>query len=188
MDSLAHFIPRFQLIRPEEAEITGQRDRHAAVLLPITDKPRPGILLTLRAASLRSHPGQISLPGGAADPGDTTPVATALREAQEEIAIPPQSVQVLGQMAPVDSVTGFRVTPVVGIIPPSLALRGNPQEVADIFELPLDAALDVSRYRYIDMKRNTVERRLYFYLYEGRMIWGLTAGILYRLATQVKND
>lgn len=86
--------------------------------MPIVRRPQPGLLLTQRSPLLRKHAGQVAFPGGAVDNTDATLIAAALREAQEEVAIPPEAVEVIGVLPPVDSVTGFQVTPVVGIIPP----------------------------------------------------------------------
>lgn len=117
--TLDDFLSRFQLLRPQVNGETLNR-RQAAVLIPVVRRARPGLLLTQRSARLRKHAGQVAFPGGAVDSSDASLIAAALREAQEEVAIPPESVEVIGVLPPVDSVTGFQVTPVVGIIPPNL--------------------------------------------------------------------
>lgn len=117
--TLDHFLSRFQLLRPQITHET-LNQRQAAVLIPVVRRPQPGLLLTQRAIHLRKHAGQVAFPGGAVDSTDASLIAAALREAQEEVAIPPQAVEVIGVLPPVDSVTGFQVTPVVGIIPPNL--------------------------------------------------------------------
>lgn len=117
--TLDHFLSRFQLLRPQMTHET-LNQRQAAVLIPVVRRPQPGLLLTQRAIHLRKHAGQVAFPGGAVDSTDASLIAAALREAQEEVAIPPQAVEVIGVLPPVDSVTGFQVTPVVGIIPPNL--------------------------------------------------------------------
>lgn len=117
--TLDHFLSRFQLLRPQMPHET-LNQRQAAVLIPVVRRPQPGLLLTQRAIHLRKHAGQVAFPGGAVDSTDASLIAAALREAQEEVAIPPQAVEVIGVLPPVDSVTGFQVTPVVGIIPPNL--------------------------------------------------------------------
>lgn len=117
--TLDNFLSRFQLMRPQLNAAT-LNARQAAVLVPIVRRKEPGLLLTQRSAMLRKHAGQVAFPGGAVDSTDASLIAAALREAQEEVAIPPESVEVIGVLPPVDSVTGFQVTPVVGIIPPDL--------------------------------------------------------------------
>lgn len=104
-------------------------------------RPQPGLLLTQRSPLLRKHAGQVAFPGGAVDNTDATLIAAALREAQEEVAIPPEAVEVIGVLPPVDSVTGFQVTPVVGIIPPDLHYHASQDEVSAVFEMPLAEAL-----------------------------------------------
>ncbi len=117
--NLDDFLSRFQLLRPQPSR-HALNQRQAAVLVPIVRRPQPGLLLTQRSPLLRKHAGQVAFPGGAVDNTDATLIAAALREAQEEVAIPPEAVEVIGVLPPVDSVTGFQVTPVVGIIPPDL--------------------------------------------------------------------
>ncbi|HBX3645234.1 TPA: CoA pyrophosphatase, partial [Klebsiella pneumoniae subsp. pneumoniae] len=117
--NLDDFLSRFQLLRPQPS-CHALNQRQAAVLVPIVRRPQPGLLLTQRSPLLRKHAGQVAFPGGAVDNTDATLIAAALREAQEEVAIPPEAVEVIGVLPPVDSVTGFQVTPVVGIIPPDL--------------------------------------------------------------------
>ena len=119
----------------------------AAVLIAVTDEADPKILLTRRSAYLSNHAGEVSFPGGKRDPNDTSNIVAALREAQEEVAIPPGSVEIIGVLPPVDSVTGFQVTPVVGIIPPNLHYHASQDEVAAVFEMPLAEALRLGRYQ-----------------------------------------
>ncbi len=120
--TLDDFLSRFQLLRPQINRET-LNHRQAAVLIPIVRRPQPGLLLTQRSIHLRKHAGQVAFPGGAVDDTDASVIAAALREAEEEVAIPPSAVEVIGVLPPVDSVTGCRVTPVVGIIPPNLPYR-----------------------------------------------------------------
>ncbi|PHM69446.1 CoA pyrophosphatase [Xenorhabdus kozodoii] len=186
MTSLADFIYRFQLQLPARPAHLASNQRNAAVLLPIICKPEPTLVFTQRAATLRSHAGQIAFPGGAADPEDTSLIATALREAEEEVSLPQDKVNILGQLAPLDSLRGYRVTPVIGLISEPISFRTNPAEVASIFEIPLFDALSLPHYRYLDIKRRHQQHRVYFYWHQGHMIWGLTAAIAYRLAQQVQ--
>lgn len=134
--TLDDFLSRFQLLRPQ-VNHAALNQRQAAVLIPVVRRPQPGLLLTQRSVHLRKHAGQVAFPGGAVDSSDASLIAAALREAQEEVAIPPSCVEVIGVLPPVDSVTGFRVTPVVGIIPPNLPYRASEDEVSAVFEMPL---------------------------------------------------
>ena len=113
----------------------------------------------------------VAFPGGKTDAEDGSAIVTALREAQEEVAIPPQVVTVLGQMAPLDSSTGFQVTPVVGPVPPDVQFQANEGEVADVFEMPL-RALTLSRYYPLDIHRAGHTHRIYLSRYHGQFIWG----------------
>ncbi|AHG22139.1 NUDIX hydrolase [Chania multitudinisentens RB-25] len=182
--SLAAFISRFQLQLPQAVQ-TSHNVRPAAVLIPIVCRPEPTLLLTRRADSLRKHAGQVAFPGGKTDAEDSSAIITALREAQEEVAIPPQAVQVLGKLAPLDSNTGFQVTPVVGLIPPDIQFHANADEVAEVFEMPLHEALMLSRYYPLDIHRGGHSHRLYLSWYRSQFVWGLTAAIIRRLAQQV---
>ncbi|ETS30429.1 CoA pyrophosphatase [Photorhabdus temperata] len=186
MMPLSDFINRFQLQIPSPPKRLANNTRHAAVLLPIICKPKPTLLLTQRATTLRSHAGQVAFPGGVADPEDKSIIATALREAAEEVNIPHQKVKVLGQLMPLDSMSGYLVTPIVGLLAPELSFHSNPTEVSSIFEIPLSEALSLSSYHYLDVNRRGQQYRIYFHWYQGRLIWGLTAAIIYQLAQQVQ--
>jgi len=159
-----------------------QPHRLAAVLVPIL--PVPGglaVVLTQRAAHLRDHSGQIAFPGGKMDPGDPSPIATALREAEEEIGLSPALVRPLGYLDPYLSATGFLVTPVVGLVEPNPHLTINPDEVADVFEVPLDHLMDPGRH-LIKTRSWQGRMRIYYAIPFGqRLIWGLTAGIVHNL-------
>ncbi len=181
---LSEFISRFQLQQPQPGSFSSHNS-HAAVLIPIICRPEPTLLLTRRSDHLRKHAGQVAFPGGKADPQDGSLIATALREAEEEVAIPASSVHVLGQLAPLDSSSGYQVTPIVGLVPANIAFQGNEEEVAGLFEIPLHEALSLSRYYSLDIHRGGVNHRVYLSWYEGQFIWGLTAAIIRRLAQQV---
>lgn len=182
--TLDEFISRFQMLSPQPAPEV-RNLRQAAVLLPIVRRPQPGLLLTRRASQLRKHPGQVAFPGGAVDSADASLIAAALREAEEEVAIPPSSVEVLGVLPPVDSVTGFRVTPVVGVIPADLHYHASENEVADVFEMPLAEALRLSRYHPLDIYRRGDAHRVWLSWYQHYFVWGMTAGIIRELALQI---
>ncbi|WP_373368411.1 CoA pyrophosphatase [Yersinia kristensenii] len=182
--TLSEFISRFQLQRPQPGSIS-TNGRHAAVLIPIVCRPEPTLLLTRRSDHLRKHAGQVAFPGGKADPQDFSLIDTALREAEEEVAIPTSAVHVLGQLAPLDSSSGYQVTPVVGLVPANIAFLANEDEVAGLFEIPLREALRLSRYYSLDIHRGGINHRVYLSWYESQFIWGLTAAIIRRLAQQV---
>ncbi|MBL7636765.1 MULTISPECIES: CoA pyrophosphatase [Atlantibacter] len=182
--TLDSFLARFQLLRPEISRHSINQ-RQAAVLVPIVRRPVPGLLLTQRSTRMRKHAGQVAFPGGARDPQDSSLIAAALREAQEEVAIPPELVEVIGVLPTVDSVTGFQVTPVVGIIPPDLPWRASEEEVSAVFEMPLDEALRLGRYHPLDIHRRGNDHRVWLSWYEHYFVWGMTAGIIRELALQI---
>ena len=182
--TLDEFITRFMLQQPAPARPL-RNVRQAAVLLPVVCRPEPTLLLTRRADTLRKHAGQVAFPGGSADPDDASLIATALREAHEEVGIPPASVRVLGMLGPVESSTGFQVTPVVGLIPPETPLVPNTEEVADIFEMPLQEALRLSRYTPLEIERRGIRHCIYLSWYQHQFVWGMTAGIIRELSQHV---
>ncbi len=156
--------------------------RRAAVLVAVVFREDgPVLVLTQRAADLRDHSGQIALPGGKIDPADPGPAAAALREAHEEIGLDPGAVRVLGYLDPYLSGTGFLVTPVIGLTDPSAALRPDPAEVADIFEVPLPVLMDGERYALRSLEWQGRTRWFYALTFGERLIWGVTAGILNNL-------
>lgn len=182
--SLNDFLTRFLLQPPA----TGQQNlprRQAAVLVPIIAHPAPTLLLTRRAASLRKHAGQVAFPGGMMDSSDGSLVATALREAAEEVAIPPDVVNVIGVLPPVTSSTGFQVTPVVGVLPPGLRWHANEGEVESVFEMPLVEALRLGRYSPLDIERAGETHRVWLSWFDDYFIWGMTAGIIRQIGLQV---
>jgi 8-oxo-dGTP pyrophosphatase MutT (NUDIX family) len=158
----------------------------AAVLVAVVDRPEPTLILTLRPETMRKHPGQISFPGGRIDPGDDGPVAAALREAEEEIGLPPSAVEVIGLADVYRTVTGFEVTPVVGIVPPDLPLVPHPGEVAALFEAPLHYLLDPAHQHERSAIWRGRERHYYEIDYEGRRIWGATAAMIVNLSRRLE--
>ncbi|WP_416464074.1 CoA pyrophosphatase [Sphingomonas sp. VDB2] len=160
----------------------------AAVLVAITDRAEPGLILTERSSRLRKHAGQIAFPGGRVDAGDADEIAGALREAQEEIALPPDRVQVIGTADRYHTFTGFDIIPVLGVIPPDLPLRAQESEVADWFELPLAYALDPARRVRHAVEYEGRQRHYYEIYWEGRRIWGITAAILANLSRRLGHD
>jgi len=153
--------------------------RPAAVLVPVVR--REGgltVLLTRRTAHLNDHAGQISFPGGRAEPGDADAAQTALREAAEEIGLEAARVEVLGELHPYVTVTGYRVTPVVGLVTPPLDLRPDDFEVAEVFEVPLAFLLDPANHQRHRVLTEGRERYYYAMPYRQYYIWGATAGML----------
>ncbi|MCK6442669.1 CoA pyrophosphatase [Elstera cyanobacteriorum] len=153
--------------------------RPAAVLVPVLPRPSgPTVLLTRRTDHLHDHAGQISFPGGRIDPDDASPEAAALREAREEVGLDPTAVDLLGRLDQYRTITGYSVTPIVGLVAPDAHFTPDPFEVADIFEVPLDFILD--RRNHQRHFRETPIGRRYFYVlpYQDRYIWGATAGML----------
>jgi 8-oxo-dGTP pyrophosphatase MutT (NUDIX family) len=147
----------------------------AAVLVAIVDRPDPGVLLTVRDAALRKHAGQIAFPGGRIDPTDDGPVAGALREAEEEIGLPDRY----------RTVTGFQVTPVLGVIAPDIPLVPHTVEVADIFEVPLSFLLEPSNHLERAIEWQGRERHYYEILWRDRRIWGATAAMIVNLSRRL---
>ncbi len=163
------------LVLPEAPQLP----RPAAVLVPILARPEgPTLLLTRRTDHLHDHAGQISFPGGRIEPNDASPEAAALREAHEEVGLDPSAVDVLGRLDLYRTVTGYAVTPIVGLVSPDARFTPDPFEVADIFEVPLAFILD--RRNHQRHFRDTPIGRRYFYVlpYQDRYIWGATAGML----------
>ena len=157
----------------------------AAVLVAVVERLRPGVILTTRPETMRKHAGQISFPGGRIDPGDDGPIDAALREAEEEIALPREAVEVIGIADRYRTVTGFEVTPVVGIVPPGLSLTPHPGEVVDVFEAPLDYLLDPAHQQMRSAYWRGRERHYYEIEWEGRRIWGATAAMIVNLSRRL---
>ena len=156
----------------------------AAVLVAITDRASPGVILTLRHADMRTHAGQVAFPGGRIDHGET-PREAALREAEEELALDPAHVRLLGEADPYRTVTGFAVTPVVGIVPPDLILTPNPLEVEEWFEAPLDFVLDPINQQRMSTEFKGRMRHYYQINWNERRIWGATAAMLVNLSRRI---
>ena len=160
----------------------------AAVLVAITDRPEPGLILTQRSARLRKHAGQVAFPGGRVDDHDPDEIAGALREAQEEIGLLPDLVDVIGTSDRYHTFTGFDIVPVLGVIPPDLPLLPQEAEVAELFELPLAYALNPANRIRKSMEFQGIERHYYEIFWEGRRIWGITAAILANLSRRLGHD
>jgi 8-oxo-dGTP pyrophosphatase MutT (NUDIX family) len=150
----------------------------AAVLVPIVARPELTVLLTQRTEALRRHSGQIAFPGGRMEPTDRDPIATALREAEEEVGLDPSFVEPLGYLDAYRTGTGFRIFPVVSLVREGFTLKLDAREVADAFEVPLAFLMDEANHRTEARTWLGVERRFYAMPFEDRYIWGATAGIM----------
>ena len=156
--------------------------RTAAVLVGLVE--RPGgltMLLTKRTADLRDHAGQVAFPGGKMDPGDATPAATALREAREEIGLPAHRVEVLGYLEPYLTRTGFRIVPVIARVRPPFDIVLNPAEVVEAFETPFAFLMAEANHQLRERTWQGRAWQFYAFEHDGRMIWGITAGMIRRL-------
>jgi len=162
-----------------QQEISKAGGKPAAVLLLVVNHPAdPTVIFTQRTAHLADHAGQISFPGGRCDEGDCDPEDTALREAEEEIGVTRDRVEILGRLPEYHTSTGYRVTPIVGWAEPPLTYRPDPHEVADVFEVPLAFLLDSGNHRYESAFFKGRMRKYWAMPYGERFIWGATAGML----------
>ncbi|WEK47635.1 MAG: CoA pyrophosphatase [Candidatus Andeanibacterium colombiense] len=158
--------------------------RPAAVMVGVTDRPEPGVILIHRPLDMRQHPGQVAFPGGKLDPGEDA-VGAALRETHEELGIDPSHIAIIGATDRFITGTGYDITPVMGLMPPDLPIMPNPSEVSDWFEAPL---------RYVLDPRNRVRKQAEFrgmtreyteIVWEGHVIWGVTAAIVENLSNRL---
>lgn len=189
---------RAALARPVAAGMAGDWDLHpdperpipsdltpAAVLIAVTDEAVPQLLLTRRNADLRRHPGQIAFPGGRVDPDDADAVAAALREAEEEVALPRGRVELLGTLDVYETGTGYAITPVVGLVPPGLSFTPQASEVAEVFQVPFAHVMDAANHAVQTGEWQGRVRRFYTIRYGAYDIWGATAGILVNLSRRL---
>lgn len=170
------------------ADEPGPPPKPAAVLVPVVAKGEGTILLTQRAGDLPDHSGQIAFPGGKVDPGDASPLETALREAEEEIGLSRVHVRPLGYIPPFLSRTGYLITPVVALVTPPFRLQPNPREVADVFEVPLAFLMDPRNHQMQSRVWQGARRHFYAMPYGERYIWGITASILRNLWERLAAD
>ena len=169
----------------DAAFATDGRATPAAVLVAITDETRdPQVILTQRPRAMRDHPGQVAFPGGKIDPGED-PVTAALREAEEELALPRDAVRVIGTTDTYHTGTGFIVTPVVGVVPPGLDLIPSPAEVEAWFTAPLGLLLDPASWTTNEAHWRGATRRYLELEWQGFRIWGVTAAIIANLSRRV---
>ena len=160
-----------------------QEPRKAAVLVTVVERPGDlTVLLTRRSDTLPVHKGQISFPGGRVEDQDRGPVATALRESEEEIGLDPTSVEVIGRLDTYVTRTGYSVTPIVGLLRPPFDLVADPIEVAEIFEVPVGFVLDPANHERHSRDWQGKTRHFFVLPYQRRYIWGATAGMLVNLS------
>ena len=187
-DRLRHALATPPIEPPLEGdlpELRANAEVEAAVLIAVTDRPEPGLILTVRREDMRTHAGQIAFPGGRIDPGEDA-VAAALREADEELLLPPRAVDVVGSLEPYRTVTGYIVSPLLGIIPPDLPLEPHEQEVADWFEAPLSFVLDPANQERRSALFQGRERHYYEIVWNDRRIWGATAAMIVNLSRRLQ--
>jgi 8-oxo-dGTP pyrophosphatase MutT (NUDIX family) len=157
----------------------------AAVLVPVVDRSEPTVLLTLRTAELASHAGQVAFPGGKIDAADESPVAAAMREANEEVGLPRSVIEPIGYLDLYLTFSGFRILPTVARVHPDFQLVLNPWEVTETFEVPLDFLMTPANHQRKTRDWKGIARQYYAIPYENRYIWGITAGILRNLYERI---
>ena len=166
----------------EMVELIGDAPRRAAaVLLGWREGVQPRLVLTVRNDTLQAHAGQVAFPGGRTDPEDADAVATALRESEEEVGLDRRLVTPLGYLDPFDTISGYRITPVVARIAPDARLYPAPAEVAEVFEVPLGFFLDPANLRRYIMDFRGHRREMAEFIHGGHRIWGATAAMLVNL-------
>jgi len=174
--------PEFTLFGDDGTEGRDAASTAAAVLIPVIAHPGElTLLFTQRTTHLKSHAGQVSFPGGRAEPGDASAEFTALREAGEEIGLAAERIEILARLPDYRTRTGFRVTPVIGLVTPPLELSPDPREVAEVFEVPLAFLLDPRNRQRRTREFQGQQVGYYVFEYQDRVIWGATAGMLVNL-------
>jgi 8-oxo-dGTP pyrophosphatase MutT (NUDIX family) len=175
-------VPEFTLFGDDGTEGREFANTAAAVLIPIVAHPEGlTVVFTQRTTHLKSHAGQVSFPGGRAEPGDASAEFTALREAGEEIGLSADRVEILARLPDYRTRTGFRVTPVVGLVTPPLELAPDPREVEAVFEVPLAFLLDPKNRQRRTREYQGKPVGYYVFEYQEHVIWGATAGMLVNL-------
>jgi len=177
LDVMGYRPPGDQPFRPS---------RTAAVLVPLLDMPEPEIVFTRRAEHLPQHPGQVSFPGGAAEENDASAVQTALREANEEIGLPPGAALPIGFLDRMDTISDYRVLPVVALLTPPVVWCPDAREVAEVFTVPLAVVLDRERYESRIFERHGQKYPIYTLRWQSHTIWGATAAILLNLTERMQ--
>ncbi len=173
---------------PLEGDLPGERapaNIPAAVLIGVTRRENPGVILTVRREHMRTHAGQVAFPGGRIDPGESA-TAAALREAWEELGLQPETAEVVGEVDPDRTVTGYAVTPVLAVIEPDQPLSPHEHEVADWFEAPLAFVLDPQNHQLKSALFQGRERHYYEIVWNERRIWGATAAMIVNLSRRLQ--
>ena len=161
--------------------------RTAAVLVPVLDLAEPEMVFTRRAEHLPQHPGQVSFPGGAAEQQDESAVQTALREAYEEIGLPPEVTRPIGFLDRMDTISDYRILPVVALVKPPVHWVLDTREVAEVFSVPLCVVLDKDLYQSQQVDRDGIEYTIWSLSWNGYNIWGVTAAILMNLILRIQS-
>jgi 8-oxo-dGTP pyrophosphatase MutT (NUDIX family) len=157
----------------------------AAVLVPVVARPEPAVILTQRTTELPNHSGQIAFPGGKIDPHDDSPLAAALREAEEEIGLQTDVIDPIGYLDLYLTFSGFRILPLVARVDPDYRLKINPSEVSEAFEVPLEFLMHPGNHQRLSRDWKGIERQYYAMPFGERYIWGVTAGILRNLYERI---
>jgi 8-oxo-dGTP pyrophosphatase MutT (NUDIX family) len=173
------------LLAGDDVELAEGDAIPAAVLIAVTDREEPGVILTVRRADLRTHAGQVAFPGGRMDPGEDA-AAAAIREAWEELALDPDRVEPIATLDRYRTITGYCVTPLLAVVPPDLPLTPHDLEVADWFEAPLAFLLDPANQRRESVLFQGHERHYYRIDWKGRNIWGATAAMIVNLSRRLR--
>lgn len=186
MSRTDHFLNRFMLQNTPLAPVDIHPGTHdAAVLIPIIPHPEGwSVLFTQRSWQLRHHPGQVCFPGGRKDLSDITLQITAMREMEEELGITEKQITILGQLSSGHTLTGYQIHPYLALIKPPFSVTPAKDEVAAVFELPLETLLDINSYQPLLTTRNGHAHKIIGLTVDGWFIWGATARILYQLAKQ----
>ena len=177
--------PESPLLEGDLVELAGDVGVAAAVLIGVTERRDPGLILTVRREHMRTHAGQVAFPGGRIDPGEDATTA-ALREAWEELGLDPNEVEIVGELAPYRTVTGYLVTPVLAAVAPDLPLSPHEPEVADWFEAPLSFVLDPKNQERKSALFQGRERHYYEIMWNDRRIWGATAAMIVNLSRRLQ--
>jgi 8-oxo-dGTP pyrophosphatase MutT (NUDIX family) len=177
--------PESPLLEGDLAELAGNIGVAAAVLIGVTERRDPGLILTVRREHMRTHAGQVAFPGGRIDPGEDA-TAAALREAWEELGLDPNEVEIVGELTAYRTVTGYMVTPVLAAVAPDLPLSPHEHEVADWFEAPLSFVLDPRNQERKSALFQGRERHYYEIIWNDRRIWGATAAMIVNLSRRLQ--